>query len=47
LKAKGVDVSSDWFDAMVEQRRCLFSDRLKAFRDLAYHVDAQDRLVVF
>jgi hypothetical protein len=47
LKAKGVDVSSDNVEAVIEQGRCLAPDWLKAFRNLAYRVDAQDRLVVF
>jgi hypothetical protein len=47
LKAKGVDVSSGYFDALVQQRRCLDQSQLTQFLDLAYHVDATDRLVIF
>jgi len=51
LKAKGVDLSpgpqSGFFEAMVEQPRCLSEYQYKQFRDLAYHVDGADKLVVF
>jgi hypothetical protein len=51
LKAKGVDLSpgpnSGYFESMVEQGRCLDPYRSQKFRELAYHVDGADRLVVF
>ena len=51
LKAKGVDLSpgpnSGFFEAMVEQRRCLGEYQYKLFRDLAFHIDGADKLVIF
>jgi len=47
LKTKGVDVTSGFWEGMIEQHRCIGAFELKDFRALAYRVDAADKLVVF